>query len=583
MGKNKKIEKKVKEKKLVGLSKQSFEQLRNMPVEHKLKSAFRTILFSLVVSLVIAIIGLSLIMFRMMNFYKISYANTGYQMQIREDVQISGRSLLVALTTTEGAKKEAGLKMVESQQVKIDTNIASLKSNFSGEDLILKLEEAMERLTIAQAKTVELAKAGKETEGVAIYNGIYSQAIDKVNNILQEVGTLAEEQAQSSYRASWALGAGIEVLMILLTVLVLILSRNITKVIVHGIDDPVQELEEAARKLKKGELDIRIAYESKDELGSLAHNFHETCAKIRIVIDDCGHLLGEMAEGNFNVDTSRAGDYTGDFSMLLDSLRHLNRQLNKTLHQITEVSDQVAIGSDQLAQSAQELAEGATEQAGAVEELTATIENVANIAAESAKGAAMAAEAMGHTAKDAEESRAEMMALREAMDRITETSHKIEQIVSAIEDIAEQTNLLSLNASIEAARAGEAGRGFAVVADEIGKLAADSASSAVTTRKLIGESLKEVENGNIITEKTAESIGKVLENMLGFAAEARKNAEGSRTQAEMLQQIEQGIEQISGVVQSNSAAAEETSAVSEELSAQAESLKELVSQFTLKE
>lgn len=71
------------------------------------------------------------------------------------------------------------------------------------------------------------------------------------------------------------------------------------------------------------------------------------------------------------------------------------------------------------------------------------------------------------------------------MEHITEISKEIGNIITDIEDSAKlQINLLALNASIEAARAGEAGKGFAVVADQIGKLASDSAKSAVNTREL---------------------------------------------------------------------------------------------------
>lgn len=168
------------------------------------------------------------------------------------------------------------------------------------------------------------------------------------------------------------------------------------------------------------------------------------------------------------------------------------------------------------------------------------------------------------------------------MERINDTSKEISNIIAAIEDIASQTNLLSLNASIEAARAGEAGKGFAVVADQIGKLASDSAASAVDTKKLIEHSLQEIDHGNEIMAKATTAIESVIKGINSLAVSTNEISELSDTQADAMKQLEEGIEQISEVIQNNSAAAQQSSATSEELSAQSEALEHLVGQFTLK-
>lgn len=183
---------------------------------------------------------------------------------------------------------------------------------------------------------------------------------------------------------------------------------------------------------------------------------------------------------------------------------------------------------------------------------------------------------------NAEESSEDIRLLNQAMERINDTSREIANIIAAIEDIASQTNLLSLNASIEAARAGEAGKGFAVVADQIGKLASDSANSAVDTKKLIENSLQEIEKGNEIMAKATAAIEIVIKGINSLAVSTNEISELSDTQADAMKQLEQGIEQISEVIQNNSAAAQQTSATSEQLSAQSESLEHLVGQFTLK-
>lgn len=361
--------------------------------------------------------------------------------------------------------------------------------------------------------------------------------------------------------------------------LINIVSKSLTGALVK----PIYELQDAVKKVKKGDFDIDVKYDSKDELGVLADGLREACGQMKAIVADAGYMLGEMGEGKFNVSSNAGKSYVGDFRALLEGMDKLNVQLSDTMRQIRLSADQLTIGAGQLADGAQNLADGATDQAGAIEELTATVEDVANISAESAKNAVTAAEGATSAAENAKKNSEKFGQLTEAMDRITATSKEIENIISAIEDIASQTNLLSLNASIEAARAGEAGKGFAVVADQIGKLAADSAKSAVSTRELISKCLHEVESGNAIVDETIKSFGTVLTSMEEFAGMAAGAAEASKAQADMLKQVEEGIGQISSVVQNNSAAAEETSALSEELSNQSTKLDEAVKKFVLKE
>lgn len=365
--------------------------------------------------------------------------------------------------------------------------------------------------------------------------------------------------------------------VISLAVIMLVLIRALNRKL-----KPIKGVVDAANEIVKGNLNVEVTVETKDEIGKVAFAFQNMINGLKVIITDIDYLLSEMANGNFDIRTKEEESYVGEYQNILLSIRKLNKNLSGTLTRIVDSSDQVALGAGQMAVSAQSLAEGATEQAEAVEELTTTIESVSSEAIRSAGKAQEAYQRAEHYVSEAEQSNQQMKQLNLAMERISDTSKQIAQIISEIEDIASQTNLLSLNASIEAARAGEAGKGFAVVADQIGKLAADSAKSAVNTRELIENALSEVETGSEMTAQTTEAMEHVIDGIRELAQNSKENSDISLTQSETMKQVEEGVEQISSVVQSNSAAAQETSATSEELSAQADTLKSLVSNFKLR-
>lgn len=559
------------------------EFYRKLKVGTKLKYAFTTVIVTLAIAVVVSLVSIVKMNVDTYKFYKEAYANSTLQMEIRKDIQLVGKYILWSMTTDDASSTQSYSNLAQKYADQVGKNVTALEKSYNDKKKVAELKDAIEELKKQRAAVVELAKRNKNDEALALFNSDYNDATEKIQDILVDIGKVASAEAKSQYTSARVTGLVSIILMILIGAGTVAFSTVIRTTITGIMLKPIQELESAAEKLKAGQLDVEINYESPDELGKLAGNFRQACKTLEVIVQDTSYLLGEMAEGNFNVSSNNPQIYIGNFKQQYESMSKLKHELSDTMTQINEASERVASGSGQLAGGAQALAEGATDQAGAVEELTATVESVSGIAESSAESASGAYQMVRTAVEQADQSREELQALTNAMERISSTSQEIQNIIGSIEEIASQTNLLSLNASIEAARAGEAGKGFAVVADQIGKLAGDSAQAAVNTRDLIEKSLQEIENGNQITEMTVAALNKILESMNDFANAAKGASESSTEQADMLKQIEQGIEQISSVVQSNSAAAEETSATSQELSAQSEGLKNLVGRFKLAE
>lgn len=555
------------------------EKLKHLSIAKKLQMSFGYVLLATSIIFLSAIISLTTVIMQFKSFYTTAYKNDVTQMEIRKDIQLIGKMVLWSLTTDDATITSEKLDLADQYAESVATNVALLEKSFHNKAIVSELDSAISELKSSRTQLMSLARANKNEEALELFNGTYNDITEKVQDILIEIGTISGSTANQEYAIATTVGIICVIITIIIFAIALFISVKIRRALVQIIMEPMSQIELAAENLRNGKLDVDITYESEDEFGKLANNLRESCHSLHAIVSDAGRLLTEMSEGNFNVNTDIEDQYVGEFESLILAMRNMNRKLNETLHNINMSSDQVAIGSTQLAESAQTLAEGATEQAGAIEELTATIENINESAATTAKEAKEASIKAKQAESDAEKSQSDLIELTNAMQRINETSRMIQNIIGEIEDIASQTNLLSLNASIEAARAGDAGRGFGVVADQIGKLADDSAKSAVNTRELLERSLTEIENGNEITQKTVAVINNILETMKSFAESAAKSSETAISQSDMLAQVEKAIEQISEVVQSNSASAEETSATSEELSAQAETLKNLIGQF----
>ncbi len=379
---------------------------------------------------------------------------------------------------------------------------------------------------------------------------------------------------------------GTAVMGIIVTVVLLVISAAVASAIAArlavGIGTPVRACADRLRRLSKGDLETPVpSFTRKDEVGDLVVSTGVIVNALNTILKDIDYLLDNMGNGNFVVESQASGLYVGNFQPLLASMCRIKERLSSALRQIHMSAEQIASGASQVSDGAQALAQGATEQAGSVETLTA---NVIQIADDSRQTASITQESRDHAEQaggQVNRSNEQMAQMRDAMQEITESSRRIGQIISAIEDIAFQTNILALNAAVEAARAGSAGKGFAVVADEVRNLAAKSDGAAKATKELIEGSIKAVEKGSRIVSDVTDSLHKTTELAVLAVGDMGKVAEAVDRQTRAISEVTKGLDQISSVVQTNSATSEQSAAASEELASQAHMLKNLVGQFRL--
>ena len=482
---------------------------------------------------------------------------------------------------------EEEIQKLESQIQDTDANLDAIMSADSdarkGQDHYEVAKAAWEEYRAASDEILKLSRAGKQQEASKLMTG---KVYEEYKALAEKLTILSDEFQAELDRAKTMANVCIIIIFIVIVaagLAIAVVTTQIGKIITNSITEPVEQIDAAVASLRKGELSNveMLTYESEDEFGDTIRNLKEAMGILADYVSEISVEVKAIAQGDLTRNGDDITDFLGDFSELKASLLYILKRFNSTLTEISNLAEQVSSNASEVENASRSLADGATEQAGVIEELNATVDTVVDLAADTAKETQSASARVKASANKANEEKEKMNDLLMEMEHITEISKEIGNIITDIEDIASQTNLLSLNASIEAARAGEAGKGFAVVADQIGKLAADSAKSAVNTRDLIDKTLVEIENGNTITRTTADAFNQIIADMESFAEIAQNTMEKANSQAESLGQIGQGIEQLSSVVQGNAASSEENTAISINLAEGAAKMRDRVNIFKL--
>ncbi|MCH2038231.1 MAG: methyl-accepting chemotaxis protein, partial [Rickettsiales bacterium] len=245
----------------------------------------------------------------------------------------------------------------------------------------------------------------------------------------------------------------------------------------------VDEMKTASNAVQHGDFTIRIDTSEKEGfLFDLSNGLNEISNSSSQGLNEIGEVLQSLSEGV--LDHKMEGNYKGTFGEIRDKLNGTISQLNDMVHQIKGSAHLVSDASAEISDGSSDLSNRTENQSATLEETTAATAQLKDMVQDNSEAAKEANKKASEARNIATNGESTVTNAINAMERIQESSSKVTDIISVIDEIAFQTNLLALNAAVEAARAGEAGKGFAVVASEVRSLAGRSALASKEIKSL---------------------------------------------------------------------------------------------------
>jgi methyl-accepting chemotaxis protein len=471
-------------------------------------------------------------------------------------------------------------KMMSSIENEVNQESASIDKDFSDYDSSITIQEDRDNLATLKAKWATYRQFDDAIHQASRANNM--KLCDKIINVDSLPAYNAEDE-QGALMLDWNMKRGAQ------------LAKQ------------AQDTFESGRNSMIGLLLFALicgtiaAYSSSRYVTS---NLTEIAGKLdslnSICIPNLGSAVHALASGDLTATivtgtTLLEVNTNDEFGVVGKTLNQVISQTQSTIGSyreaqagLAELIGQARISSENISSSSAEVASGnhdlavrTTEQASSLEETAASMEEITSIVQQSAENAKHA-NTLAHEAKEVAQNGGKIVqSAVTSMQGIKESSNKIAEIITVIDEIAFQTNLLALNAAVEAARVGEQGKGFAVVASEVRNLAGRSSTAAKEIKTLVQDSVHRVEEGSGLVIKSGEELKEIVSSVEKVAAIVLEITSAAQEQSAGIEQINKAVMQMDEITQQNAALVEQTAAASQAVSHQASDLEGLVGQFKL--
>ncbi len=547
----------------------------DMKLDKKLAASFAAIIILFVIPVSVSLLKFNETVELLKEINDVTIPEVYLASSVSTNLKEIEKNLYASTLTDNQAKKD---DYIEDSIVLYDEAVSSLeKLNSLLADNSKSVEEVLKMLENEAEIRQEIMSSKYKSDASRMIFNSYEPIVNNINsdiNIITENinASLLERALEYDKTAKFSI-----ILTISMALSAILLGLIISKIITGSITNPISQIESLAVALSEGNLDYRITYESKNEIGRLAEILRNSTISLTSYINEIDEVMKQLSEGDLSIKTS--DKFKGDFKRIDRSIDASVNLLAETMKGINQLASEVSLRSNQLLSNSLNISEGAADQSSSIEESYAAIEEISVYVKSNTENTYDASNRLLNIDNEIALCSESMNKMVEAMSEISYKSKEIEKTIKILDNITFQTNLLALNAAVEAAHAGSAGNGFAVVANEVKNLAANSSEAAKNIAMLIEDTLETVSKGNELANATASSLSKVVLSANDATNRVTEISRASEEQLASIEQIKAEMEHISNVVKANSSTAKESYSDSRELSSRSQMLLDMVNKF----
>lgn len=481
----------------------------NMSTRRKLLLSFACVVGFMIIIMLTAIRGISVIRAYQDEIFTSEYVNTVDILETSALQNSVRLSLFMMIHAKDRAELEAAHQKVKDSAKRLNELFSELLSTNKDEVEVYRRIEAINSVRMAfihtrETQIIPLIYAGKKDIALKIASGVQAERFAKMKELTEDLKNYFEDEGGRHIALSVQKSRETTVYFIVIGILAIIMSGAIAAYLSSLIARPMRDLSDAAEKVASGDLNVRIPDETRsDEVGLLARAFGNMIERLKAQTKDIAEAVNVLA--------SSSNEIAATTAQLASGTEQTAVAVTETTTTADEVK-QAAILSTQKAKHVSELAQNASDVSQAGSRLVnETIDGINHI-------------------------REQVEYIAETIVRLSEHNQAIGDIIAAVDDLAEQSNLLAVNAAIEASRAGEHGKGFIVVAQEIKSMAEQSKQATKQVRSRLNDIQKASTAAVMATEKGTKAVEATV---VQSSSTGRSMQEISRSVSEAAQAVMQ--------------------------------------------